>query len=423
MQPSLAGTFPAYTDFAPRVPVYCVTPGGTGYIHRYYDSSPFSPSGRYFAVTRLPFEDRLPKPGDVAEIAVVDLETGGVRTVAETRGWDVQLGAQLQWGADDRTLLYNDLETRDWMPYGVRLDPQTGEYRRLAGTVYSVSPDGRWTASPCLRRIAVTQRGYGVIVPRGHIPENRGAPADDGVWITDLESGDTRLLASLEQIVTSVQPPLAAARRRGDFFGFHVKWNPQGTRLMLALRWLPRSWLPWRRKRRLGAKHVITMDADGTNVRLAVSAEQWARGGHHPNWCPDGAHVLMNLNTQGDGVHFARLSLDGSACETLVPAVSGSGHPTLHPDGRHLLADACVDEPLAFSDGTAPLRLVNIETGHETQLARIRIQPLAEKATGALRVDPHPAWDRSYTSIAFNACPDGRRRVFVADLRGLLAAD
>jgi len=56
MQPTLAGTFPAYTDFAPRVPVYCVTPGGTGYIHRYYDSSPFSPSGRYFAVTRLPFE-------------------------------------------------------------------------------------------------------------------------------------------------------------------------------------------------------------------------------------------------------------------------------------------------------------------------------------------------------------------------------
>ena len=423
MQPSLAGTFPAYTEFAPRVPVYCVTPGGSGYIHRYYDSSPFSPSGRYFAVTRLPFEDRLPKPGDVAEIAIVDLATGALRTVAETRGWDVQLGAQLQWGADDRTLLYNDLETRDWMPYGVRLDPQTGEHRRLAGPVYSVSPDGRWTASPCLRRIAVTQRGYGVVVPRDHIPANRGAPADDGIWITDLENGDTRLLVSLEQIVASVQPPLAASRRRGDFFGFHVKWNPQGTRLMLALRWLPRSWLPWKRKRRFGAKHVITMDADGNDVRLAVSAERWARGGHHPNWCPDGAHVLMNLDTQGDGLRFARLPLDGATCETLAPGVRGSGHPTLHPDGRHLLTDAYVDEPLAFGDGTAPIRLVNIETGRETQLARIRIQPLAEKATGALRVDPHPAWDRGYTRIALNACPQGRRQVFVADLTEILAAD
>jgi hypothetical protein len=422
MQPSLAGPFPAYTDFAPRVPVYCVTPGGTGYIHRYYDSSPFSPSGRYFAVTRLPFEDRLPRPGDVAEIAVVDLETGTLRTVAETRGWDVQLGAQLQWGADDRTLLYNDLETRDWMPYGVRLDPQTGEHRRLAGTIYSVSPDGRSAASPCLRRMAVTQRGYGVVVPRDHIPANHGACADDGIWLTDIGSGDTRLLVSLEEIVAYVRPPLAAARRRGDFFGFHVKWNPQGTRLMLALRWLPRSWLPWKRKRRYGAKHVITMDADGGNVRLTVSAERWARGGHHPNWCPDGEHVLMNLDTQGDGLRFARLSLDGAECLTLAPGIRGSGHPTLHPDGRHLLTDAYVDEPLAFGDGTAPIRLVDLATGLETQLVRIRIQPLAEKATGALRVDPHPAWDRTFTRIAFNACPDGRRRVFVADLREALAA-
>jgi Tol biopolymer transport system component len=165
------------------------------------------------------------------------------------------------------------------------------------------------------------------------------------------------------------------------------------------------------------------MDADGGNVRLAVSAEQWARGGHHPNWCPDGEHVLMNLNTQGDGIRFARLPRDGSACETLAPRIAGSGHPTLHPDGRHLLTDAYVDEPLAFGDGTAPIRLVNVATGVETLLARIRIQPLAEKATGALRVDPHPAWDRSYARIAFNACPDGRRQVFVADLREVLAAD
>jgi hypothetical protein len=57
--------------------------------------------------------------------------------------------------------------------------------------------------------------------------------------------------------------------------------------------------------------------------------------------------------------------------------------------------------------------------GTETTLVRIGIRPLAERATGALRVDPHPAWDRSFTRIAFNACPDGRRRVYVADLAGL----
>jgi len=332
----------------------------------------------------------------------------------------VQLGAQLQWGTDDRTLLYNDLELRDWMPYGVRHDLQTGATRRLGGTIYSVSPDGRFAASPCLRRMAVTQRGYGVVVPKGEIPENRGASEDDGIWITDLQTGDARLLISLAQIVEQAGAALPVAGKRGDFFGFHVKWNPQGTRLMLALRWLPRSLLPWKRKRRYGAKHVVTMNADGSHVRIAVAAELWAKGGHHPNWCPDGEHVLMNLNTQGDGLRFARLALDGSTCETLVPAIRGSGHPTLHPAGQHLLTDAYVDEPLAFGDGTAPIRLIDLRSGLETQLVRIGIQPLAERATGALRVDPHPAWDRTYTRIAFNACPDGKRRVYVADLADIL---
>lgn len=52
-----------YTQFAPAVPVTGVTPGIGGAIHRFHDTSPFSPSGRYLAMTCFPFEDRLPPPG------------------------------------------------------------------------------------------------------------------------------------------------------------------------------------------------------------------------------------------------------------------------------------------------------------------------------------------------------------------------
>jgi hypothetical protein len=78
---------------------------------------------------------------------------------------------------------------------------------------------------------------------------------------------------------------------------------------------------------------------------------------------------------------------------------------------------------VAFGDGTAPIRLVDLRAGTDTTLVRIRTRPEAEKRTGALRVDPHPAWDRTFTRIAFNACPQGSRQVFVADLRELLAKD
>jgi hypothetical protein len=303
----------------------------------------------------------------------------------------------------------------------VRLDPQSGERKRLDGTVYSMSPNGCWTASPCLLRTAVTQRGYGVVVPRDRIPVNRGASTSDGIYLTSTVTGASRLLVSIDRIFREAMPALSPARfGKGDFFGFHVKWNPQGTRLMFVLRWLPRSWMPWKRKKSYGLKQVITMDADGGNIRVAVPADLWSQGGHHPNWCPDGDHILMNLNPAGDGLRFTKLRYDGSGLEVLGHPVRGSGHPTMHPNGRHILSDAYTTEPVAFGDGTAPIRLIGLVTSTDTPLVRIRTEPRAERARGALRVDPHPAWDRSHSCIAFNACPEGRRQVFVADLRDAL---
>ncbi len=53
--------------------VLCVTPDDGFYLHTFYDVCPFSPSGRYLAVTRFPFQDRQPNPGDTADVCVVDI--------------------------------------------------------------------------------------------------------------------------------------------------------------------------------------------------------------------------------------------------------------------------------------------------------------------------------------------------------------
>jgi hypothetical protein len=37
-----------------------------------------------------------------------------------------------------------------------------------------------------------------------------------------------------------------------------------------------------------------------------------------------------------------------------------------------------------------------------------------------MRVDPHPAWDRTWRYVTFNAFVDGTRRVFVADMKELI---
>jgi len=417
MSTDLDSLFPRYETYEPLVPVWCLTPDLDGCFHRFFDTSPLSPSGRYLAVTRLHHEDRLPRPGEVAEVVLVDLATGKTRVVAETRGWDTQLGAQAQWGPTDEQLFFNDLDVSEWRPYGVVVNPLTGQRRELEGTVYMVSPDGRWAASPCLKRTARTQAGYGVVVPPEVLPRNEGAPCDDGLWVTDVATGRERLLVSLAQIVEEAEPRLDPKEYAGgDFYAAHVKWSPTGERLQLVLRWVPHD----------GGKmrpNLITMKSDGTQIRVAIPASEWGdKGGHHPNWCPDGEHVMMNLNLTGEGLRFVQARWDGSELRAMHDDVPGSGHPSLHPDGVHVLTDAYWGEPVAFGDGTVPLRLIDLRTGEDRTLVRIRTLPPYLGPKNELRVDPHPAWDFGFTRVVFNACPEGTRRVYLADLKSLVPA-
>jgi len=72
----LSGKFPVYTKYSPSCPVRYVTPGMKGAFIRFFDTSPFSPSGRYLCAFVMPFEDRAPQPGEKGNILVVDLKTG-----------------------------------------------------------------------------------------------------------------------------------------------------------------------------------------------------------------------------------------------------------------------------------------------------------------------------------------------------------
>ena len=132
----LHSRFPRYDQFSPKVPVWCLTPDWGGCIHRFFDTPPISPSGRFAAVFRMPFEDRQPRPGDKGQVVVIDLESGTERVVAETSGWEPQMGANINWGATDNELYFNDVDTQAWKPFAWKVDPQSGKRERMEGTVY-----------------------------------------------------------------------------------------------------------------------------------------------------------------------------------------------------------------------------------------------------------------------------------------------
>lgn len=416
------------------VPVWCVTPEMHPVIHRFFDTSPISPSGRYLALTRFPYDDRMPAPGDAATVVLVDLTTGDTRDLARTCAWDTQLRAQVQWGASDEELVFNDLDPSNWEPFATVLNPLSGTRRNLPAPVYMMSPDGRLALSPCLRRIRCVQAGYGVIVPPN---ETTSADRrDDGITLVDVGCGTAKTLITTKECLDAIQYDIEPEEWEcGAFYWFHVKWNGAGDRLMLILRWVPpqprhrlRDWLRrrqsgWRQRQtpnHMVKNRIITTDADGSNVRLALSAKDWQRGGHHPTWHPDGEHITMNLRLSGSMKRFVCFRYDGEHLRPICGNACGSGHPSIHASGKFMLTDAYPRENPAYADGTVPLRWVDVQTGAETELVRIATVPRFSGPKDAFRLDPHPAWDRSKRYVTFNGCVAGLRRVFIADLNSML---
>jgi hypothetical protein len=449
-------------------------------IHRFFDTSPFSPSGRYLALFRLPFEDRLPAPGDAGQVLLVDLYTGEERVVDETRGWEPQLGANVQWGKDDSELFFNDVDTDTWEPHGIKLNPQTGDRKVLDGCIYKVSPDGKKGISANMKCLRRTQTGYGVVVPDECVPRNIGLRDDDGLYITDTETGKCRLLISIREVIERTAERSALKTYRDmEVYGFHCKWNPQGTRLLFSLRRFPKNYPRRFDAMRYGVVEydVFTMREDGSELFNTVPASVWEKGGHHINWFPDGERLSMNLNFSAQdlvkggtkktlsakywakktlparywlkqtlrkvealrrikrylstqGVHhgkttsnrlrFVKVNYDGTGLGMILDDVPGSGHPTVHAGGHHILTDAYVWDSVAFGDETTPIRLVDLDTHDDRVLIRMRTRTEKQESCPTLRVDPHPAWDFQQRWIAFNGFADGTRRVYIADLSELV---
>ncbi len=389
----------------PNVPLVRISTNRV--IHRFFDTSPISPSGKYVALFRFPSETHSPKPGEVGEVILVDIKTGRERVVAKSCGFEMQLGANVQWGVNDKELYYNDVDTTTWTTFATQLNPFTGAKRRMGGTVFMVSLDGKKLASYNLEKSRYAQVGYGAVVPNTYAQRNKGLVDNDGIYITDVATGKCKQIVSIRQIYDNSIPSIAVANAENfEFYCFQVKWNPQGTRLLTVIDWSPK-------KDSQRQRAVITMRADGTDIRTAVTNEQWTKGGHHINWMPDGEHLSMNLNVDGKpGIEIITVKYDGTDMKIAYPI--GSGHPSYHPKGLpFVITDAYAGE-MPLADGKTPIRLINIEKQTEQNIAEIVLPKITDFE---FRVDAHPTWDRTGRYVVFNGTENGTRCVYIADLR------
>jgi hypothetical protein len=416
--------FRPYRQGRTLAPVTVVTPpddtGRTqagGFIHTFFDVCPFSPSQRFLAVTRLPYGNRRPMFGDRADVCVIDLERETIRRVYETLAWELQLGANVQWGATDRFLYTNDVI--DGRGTGVRIDLESGDATILAGPLYHVGPAETDIIGVSFDMLDLRQRGYGI--PRALPVDRRSIDSvseTEGLWRTRLDTNTASLLVSVGRLVRSIGfevPDHATA------YPFHAKYNRDGSRIMQVVRVLHHEMKSRGAEKRFG-RLAATFDAGGECIACAVPYERWSRGGHHPNWHPDGEHIVMNLMSDDDTLRFCQIRCDGTDFRVLSTRHRGGGHPSVNGKATFLLTDAYQGERRFLPGGSSwppnevPIRLLDLRSDEEASLCTVDTLGIS----GRFRVDPHPVWSRDYRRLCFNGMVNGARAVFVADVSAVI---
>jgi len=216
-------------------PVRVITRGPKFHWFGYYDKLQFDPTHRYVLGNQVDFEHRSPRPDDVIQVGMVDLQDGDRWIeLGESRAWNWQQGCMLQWvPGSESEVLWNDREGDRFVAR--ILDVKTRRKRTLPYPIYCLSPNGRTAVSTDFPRLNDCRPGYGYT----GIPDLRRAilaPAESGLWRVDLVSGQRELLFTLAEAARIAHEPDGFNAGSKHWFN-HLLFNTDGSRFFFLHRW------------------------------------------------------------------------------------------------------------------------------------------------------------------------------------------
>ncbi len=435
---------------------------GWHYWFGYYDTCPWSRDQTRLLAHRARFLDRFPSPDDPCEVGFIegwDTDEPAFTTLAESRAWNWQQGARLQWAEIDsgQRVVFND--RRDGRHVCVILDEGGAERRVLPAPVYALSPDATAAVTLGFGRLSRLRPEYGVPGLDDPNPDDP-SPATDGVSRLDLATGETKLICPISTLDAYTLPgrPSPAGGPLHQHVN-HLMFNPSGTRFCFMHR--------FNRPDGILQSRLFTSDVEGRDVRLLFeglcSHYDWADDGTILAWAGkrallgDGAdtgrspvraamslarrtlkpiyyalgkpRVLMNkilkdsylliedredapttpfaageLTTDGHCTYFHGGPHDGEA----PPAAPGAPEP-----GRWVLTDGYPD-----LKSRQPLFLWDTRTSAGTEIARLGTPRELDRE---LRVDLHPRFSRDARMVCVDSAMDGARRMYVFDVSSITA--
>lgn len=378
-----------------------ITPDDGHYFFGYYDLQPFSSDNRLHLAHRVSFMDRLQKAGDRCDIGLIDLTDRSFHKLTETESWNFQQGAMLQWNpiAPNSQILFNCFREGEYQT--CCLDIRNNATRYLSRPVANVSRDGKWGLSINFSRLYDFRPGYGYPCKQDpHFYENH--PAEDGVFLVDMVTGNSRLILSLETLWNFTGSYFDGDRK---LVINHITWNPDATRFVLLLRNFPTDARPHRTA-------VITADRNGENLFLLSDYGYFS----HYYWegprdliaYADGKELAVCQGIQN--YRLQDLSYNGSIID--AQSFPEDNHMSLSPCGRYLLNDAYPDE-----NREQKLFVYDLREKENISLGRFYspVFPVID-----IRCDLHPRWSYHSGLVSFDSVHEGFRGIYTIEAGGNL---
>lgn len=365
-----------------------ITPNdGAHYFFAYYDMRATVDDKKHLC-HRVPFMDRLPVADDVAQIGYV--EDGKFTLIAETTAWNFQQGAMLQYHPYlPDTIYYNVVKDGNFCT--VTHNYKTGEKKYTDRATACVSPDGKWGLSVNFGRIYAFRPGYGYA---GFVDEyaDVNAPEQDGVFLTDMETGKSKLLISYKELA-----PYAHFAPEDKILVNHITFNKTNDRYIMLVRNFPtperKGWLT----------SMIVGDLEG-NVRTVLPNTYIS----HYNWL-DGEKILAHCTVEGDKKSLYEINVLTSEWveyEYDVPYFNGQGGPDIHcsysPDNKYVIGDGYP------KNGHRYLFAYNVKTGKLITLLSVLTN---SPAIGDIRCDLHARFVFGGKYISFDTLHNGKREI------------
>jgi hypothetical protein len=307
--------------------------------------------------------------------------------VAQTRAWNWQQGAQLQWLGDGQRLVYNDF--RDGTCVGVVRDLDGDSERELDSAVSAVAPGGDYYVSICFDTLGRAMPGY------GYAFRETGASSSIPPRELLVQSVNGSVTISITEDDLPADLPPASGGDEVTFFS-HCLFSPDGTHLLF----LRRRSAPNRRLR----SEMFCVDLKRRRIQRMDLGDMVS----HFTWMgKDAVLVYASTDPGGEGFYMADPTT-GEVIDRMSHFNNRDGHPHATPGGEQVVFDT-------YPDGRRYQRLFGWEEEEKQAhlLARI-YTPL--KFWGTSRVDLHPRIRSDGQYLSFDAGSGGVRSLITAEM-------